>query len=957
MTSNTSSRLHRLSQDENALEDPRTTWTTARCNRLLRSLTSRLAALRKYRREHSASSTAAPHSKNSNNAQQSPANQAQVTAQPRRRKSDGNDPDWVPLSARKKPPKRKYASRAIALPEKAREKVPTRKQEEVSRPGEICVPTPVIARHERMGETSGRQYSGNCQESGADQGLLSSSVWSTEGPKKPKPGLRGRLENVQRIIKETDEALMSGLCDSFGKLLLATNRTARNSKPFTPRTGSRSLLSTCLRQVPSYIALEEYWQFKDDDNENTDISNEVYQDLEQLGAAAGQGWQGLREVVRAHGAALVAKAASERLLSSEWVQMFVQQCNAHRAYEEAEQLLSAFVLASAPLPCPPKLDFGFDSLLPSYTVEYPSFLIFDFATLTNRRGSLYRLLARMLRSGQLPLEWLSTKQFQPWWTCIIEDLRAKGDDYPYAAELLRTVLLASCQLLDRLSEFGKDDICAAKDEFDKGEQCGSGKLSDTADTKTTAASTNTVSSIMTILTTVTMVTARREDDLSNGSLVPLLWPLESIAVDILTAHSSILEDQVSLLRATTVLASLLLLRATKCKLPEPLVSVNIDTIVRAMDRISHSAATDTFSPLQSIPSFVCSTAHCLGRSRGTKAYVELQLIVPTLTDFDHNLIHVSSPARWFMRRLGLDSALEFAQSTKKPEHFILARAIEHSMREASAPKLIEMESPFKRVAGSARKGGWRWEEGISEWVAMTPAPLLEARLPVQAPITLPSPVSDAERISPMVVIRRRLLGLGVDGTHETPSKPSLSRMVLGSSPIDAIINFPRTLVDSTHALAEQLEWRRLKRTLQPDPENLAFDPAPKRRRGRLLPQPQRLADITNTISPPDVRSKSTTPSSEADSDAPVPTRTRKAQKAIRTISKGPVVSANDEDELSLSETQLPCAKENRAVCGKTDAHVKKRHNLRRSASLRSTSKAHDAVRLEVNESEDELSFG
>ncbi|EON68504.1 hypothetical protein W97_07762 [Coniosporium apollinis CBS 100218] len=259
-------------------------------------------------------------------------------------------------------------------------------------------------------------------------------------------------------------------------------------------------------------------------------------------------------------------------------------------------------------------------------------------------------------------------------------------------------------------------------------------------------------------------------------------------------------------------------------------------------------------------------------------------------------------------------------------------------------------SPFKRpdaVGDSAKKGGgWRLEEGISEWVTMTPASLLATRFSVQASVSLPSPVLEAEHASPMVVIHRGLQSLGMDGTHETPCKPSLSRMLLGSSPIDAIVG-------PDHALTEKLERRRLKRSSQSYSENLGFDPAPKRRRGRPPLQPQRLADITNTISPPDLHSKSTTPSSKADADAPVLPRTRKAQKATGTTSKELITNANDEDELSLIETQLQDAKENLALRGKSIACVKKRHNLRSSVSTRSAGGARDAVRSTVDESEGE----
>ncbi|KAJ9637279.1 hypothetical protein H2199_007566 [Coniosporium tulheliwenetii] len=596
----------------------------------------------------------------------------------RRRKSGecrkGNDPDWVPFSARKKL-KRKYVGRGPGAPpsETSGSKSLAEKGRLSSQPGEICVPTPLIARHERADEAGQFSDNGLSQGKTTEADRLQIGSWCMKVPNKQEPEPRGYLQNIQRVVAQPDETLLNKLFDSFSKLLVATSHI-KHPILQRQRNGAGSLLSTCLRQVPSYIALEEYWQHEDSENDRSDISMEVYQELEELGSAPGQGWQGLKEVVRAHGVALILEAISKGLLTEPWVERFVRQCMSQRAWSESQRLMAASTLVQQLSQYPIHLgaEVGPFHLVHRLIREAP------FANDTERRGFLYRQLEIMLRSGQVQVEWLSTAQFQPYWTAIIRDLLERNDSYPYAVELLRTAVLASCRLLAH-SDNG-NDAYARDTEHSSGlsVQYGWDFSSAAVDPRITAALNNTISSLMTTLATVAIASESQQEHEKDNKTDNVIWPLESIAIDILHTYTTILDDHASLQRAITVLASLLLVRARACTLPQPLLSADINLIIQTMERISTDAASDTFSPLDIIPGLVGSVARCRGRPFRSDGFIELQDLVKTLTTLHDP--QVSSHSKWFLRRLALDSALEFAEGTKVPEHFALARSIEQSIR-------------------------------------------------------------------------------------------------------------------------------------------------------------------------------------------------------------------------------------------------------------------------------------
>src|SRR6202000_1950105 len=131
-----------------------------------------------------------------------------------------------------------------------------------------------------------------------------------------KQSLQSKSRKPKFATIQDDKKLFQGLVEAFEHLLRATAETKH-----CQNNPSRSLLSMCIRRVPSYIEYEEQ-SFKEehpDDRDVDGISGDIYEDLESLGLYS-EGWRSLREVVRGHGFHLVREAIADGLIDNDHVE-------------------------------------------------------------------------------------------------------------------------------------------------------------------------------------------------------------------------------------------------------------------------------------------------------------------------------------------------------------------------------------------------------------------------------------------------------------------------------------------------------------------------------------------------------------------------------------------------------------------------------------------------------------
>ncbi|KAH7135172.1 hypothetical protein B0J11DRAFT_478718 [Dendryphion nanum] len=663
-------------------------WTTTRCNRLLRPISSRLTTLRK---ELEAQQRIAADARNYSNAcaQKTSPRKATLIIPPNSRKPRGldkaKDPDWVPGLKPVAGTKRTYGGRS----KKTKTIEPMRSN--VTRPGEITF-TPFIARTGRW--------------------LESPQKHGSPARRKRRGPLIAKVEQIKNLKKQVTPSigrLIEGLLDGYAKLLQATQ--VREEKR---RRGARSLVEICLLKMPAYIELEEYFAELDREEAGEDvirdISNEIYTHLEErFGTLEGQGWQNFRQVVRAHATSLLCDAFADEILGLEVLHAVVVVSMKAAAWDEAERFMWTFMPLLKPLPTPS--DLLADLFHPDTSVYMH--LARSLVEATGRHGLLYDLLEYMIFQELLPLEWLATECMRSFWGPLVRAL-SDGDHRTsgHALRLLETTLAVGMGLPDDSTQRQEDVDLVPKLSKPSTRK----DLRDALDT--------TFSSLLTVLSSIALVSQNRDDDSSKDSVQWVVQVLDSIIIGLLKRKniptdlelSDTSEENIQTFaqRALWTVFASFLAHLGGCSLTPDLLSIDVSTLVRSMTWITRQYSPqniDISTALATFPAFLSSTARCTGRAWHDDGFDQLQRLVEgLLTLRGPRLPH----KLWNFRRLALESSMEFAQA---PEHLAYTRRIENSMKMQG--RVVLTSSPQKNDSPSAT-GGFRWEEGIGEWVACTP---------------------------------------------------------------------------------------------------------------------------------------------------------------------------------------------------------------------------------------------
>lgn len=661
-------------------------WNTTRCNRLLRPLSTKLAKLRKELER--------PQSPSDDRRSSAAAFALRASARkPRPRGIEKRkDPDWMPdvaAGANKKT----YGGRGAKKPSSRT----TSNGLGESRPGAIAF-TPLVAR------TIGR---------------FSDSPQLQVSPSRKHSRYRGPLlakSNVQELKTQMPaeiEKLVKGMSEAYANLLQAT--ATGNEKRWA---GTRSLFGACLRKLPQYIELEEHFAELDkeeEDEEDRDVSQEIYTYLEdRFEISAGQGWRPFKQVVRAHGTQLLCDAFADQILGLETLHLLVVHCLNASAWDEAEKFLGAFMSCLKPLPLPHNLYANlFDEQRSLYM-----WMIKEFVARTGRYRFLYDTLEYMISQELLPLEWLATESMRPVWDRLVRSL-SDGDQRSSANafQFLETAICAGIGLPDEsLFEAGEDEIDTLARQIKPSSRQ---EFRDALDT--------TFSSLLTVFCSIALINKQRDELAGELTMQRVVWVADSILVGLLKRND--IQDDLALLgpleenmqqfaqRAVWAVFASFVVHLEGCQQNPRLLSIDASTAGGAIAWIASQYSSkhiDSSELLATLPAFVSAVARGTGRIWKDDGFDQIQHLVQDMLTisgirFPHKL--------WTMKRLALESAMEFAQGTNEPHHMAFAQEVEQSMR--TKGHVVIAPTPQKNDSPSAA-GGFRWEEGIGEWVTCTP---------------------------------------------------------------------------------------------------------------------------------------------------------------------------------------------------------------------------------------------
>ncbi|KAI4651828.1 hypothetical protein J4E93_002024 [Alternaria ventricosa] len=698
-------------------------WTTSRCNRLLRPLSSKLAKLRK---ELERPRTVSAESRNPSSAfaiKGSPQKTTNFTrpANKPRGFEKARDPDWRPGAKTGPGKKTTYGGRGRGRAPALQRNGSGTGRDNVSRPGEIAF-TPLIS---RMG------------------GQLHSSPQIPISPLRKYSKIKGPLlapmNPPDTHVPGEIRKLTQGLSEAYANILQSTT-TGGEAR----WKGTRSLMGACLRRLPAYIELEEHFakldKLEEDGEEERDIANEIYEHLETVFEQEhGQGWRPFKCVVRAHATTLVCDAVTDEVLGLDNVLVLVTHCLNSSAWDEAERLLLAYapLLESVSIPINTRADL-FDPQKSPYLYSVKSFVHH-----TGRYRLLYDLLEHMVAFELLPLEWLATDSMRPVWDRLVRTITENDRrTLTSASRFFETVTLASMGLPDaRLLE---DEVTGSV----------SRRFVPSSREELRRALDTTFSSLLTVLCSIALVNNNRDDSAGKEIVRRVASALDTVVIA-LSAREDI-RDELKLLGPESDDVQLMAQRAIWVIFASYLVhlggpenpgktSLDSSTSIGLVNWVTSqysSNIANLASIFATIPSLVSSTARGTGRIWRDDGFDQLQRLVTALTSssgcrLPHKL--------WTLKRLALESARDFAHGTGDAEHMAYVRNIEKMMH--TQGRLVIMQSPQKNESPTVG-GGFRWEEGIGEWVTCTPFAKQnvkrQTKEPVRALELLPTPAQSED---------------------------------------------------------------------------------------------------------------------------------------------------------------------------------------------------------------------
>ncbi len=706
----------------------RTPWTSARCHRLLRPLSSKLTLLRK---EQQLEVQQSERVKGAHGAifprpsalAAAPSSTARIGQQTRLSRASAADEDgeWESSPRPRKKIRRTYSSKTKI--KSSRDGVDKSIESQLG----YCPDNAIIELPPQL-SFEARSLEGSATDK--DCGPIAMSSQRDLNPSSELP--KGLGSDKRKLV--------DGICKGLVTLLRATC-CARS--PYD--RGCRSLLSTCLRQIPQYIAEEESISKLEDPDTEVDISTMVYNDLDQFGAMPGGGWESLRVLVRAHGIKMITDAIEEGVLELPVARHLYHLCLDISANDEAQCIIESLThlakQAQHTLPKPAKiLPFDLHMIVNSLDSLASSF---------GRRGFQYRHTAAMLNNDLLTQDWISSKAMIRTWNGVIRSITQGDEDTQSAALLLQTAIAAQCrstmvtapQDVNELRSLIRRACYRPALRSTRSDQVSENLSSDQPKSlckQSKRGTSSTLSTVLTVLSAVARLQVAASSQTSDESNTWVTAVLQDLAIEasqaielssqaIHTHHFMESDLYIPLLAAG--LAELSSFRSC-----QNMPSLNLLAEISTNSEIFKGAG-----------SFVCAVARCHGRARSEDTFTVVKALVQDLITVS-KATWATMSVRKLCSDLAIATAFNYSEDTSRPAHLDWALQMELNLvgKSAGTPRPAVVRTPARGDRHS--KSGFRWEEGICEWIAKTPD------LFVQKSIETVNPNADEEKAPPTLSI-------------------------------------------------------------------------------------------------------------------------------------------------------------------------------------------------------------
>ncbi|KAL8785098.1 MAG: hypothetical protein Q9195_008770 [Heterodermia aff. obscurata] len=713
-------------EDKTAQRDSEPSWTTSRCHRLLRPLSSKIALLRKLKGVGSKESQSSIADSSLGYGRQSSWNLPTSTNSSQESESSSTDiagtddtSNWLADSRPRKRLRRTYSSKsrvqappsnAVALPNQARET----SAEDILR---LIHEHPPNLRNHPRDDLGGLALHGISDDE--PEKLPHAIEWELRcGQKTP---LRGAFTKLARNLSPVNWRTLDGFYDGLVALLKATtdrklaDPRARTylilplNKPAT-RDGSRSLFATCLRKMPEYIKEEQLSTTNDDPESDVDISTAMYNHLEQMTTSNAGGWGPLKYVVRAHGISMLVAAIEESLINIPLARALMILCLEQGAWEEAARIVEAMVAIMKPLTKPETSS----SLLFSFRTSMTLQTMHTLWTMTNCSRFEYAQLTKLFDLNAIPFNWICTPDMVDCWTKVIMSATQGTPEAPEASLLLRTVIAKASM---RAGLPSSEHIHALRlptqkprRHSDKRDNDGSKKL-----IRTTSASASDICEEETWSKEIFSVLSNLLTVLCAISL------LDPCRTSVLT-HIGQEAQQMNDLRMHDPS------QRHVCDINYDQLSLSLMASVLATHDVDHGRLESfTQGLLKTTPRFpvtaglfLCNVAECYGRVASKDPFKKLQDLIQHLGYRVAGHLLQDESCRAILNAVYINAAFKVAERSGQPKHLEGALALEQRLLGRKAEYAFRTPGKTPAHCREESRSGFRWEEGICEWVAQSP---------------------------------------------------------------------------------------------------------------------------------------------------------------------------------------------------------------------------------------------
>jgi len=679
-------------------------WTASKCQRLLRPIASRIAPLRRNQ-----------YTINSDSYQKDSQKKVLVVANSQASSETdhaGNDidastldPTWLPSDQERNRQIKKYSARH-------RNSYPPLGQSDSPRACLVSLPTPFKARALRRG-TPVKQGMHSLGISNSPCVLKTlpfvKKVRQRKDPFTRAPVAKQSIELQGRQNYERTFELHQGVTDGFSLLL---QRTVPLDVESTPRKGASSLLSMCLRKVPDYIQAEEDWRKSIDEDDDTDVSAEVYEELENLGSIQGHGWSGLREVVVAHGLKLIHEIIKDKLVATETRAELAKIPSKHGLHRESQELLLAYA-HSLPLKRPLGVDSRlFGGCLSSLTAIQP---------VSANNGVFVRTLDELFSSGRLKLSWLATRDMVTLSSGMVRVLASQSGDVEHVLQFLQSRIsqISTAELM------GHGAIRQGPED----------RLDDWI--KLERSLTNTTVSIITVLTAMVLIerdTLRHEGGPDRPTLTESL--LVRLTINVLAKVEILGEEGGNACSKKdtknghnavcfALLASSLILGVHRDVTKSGRVCLGRKNTVQAMILVHERNTSDRVETMvERAASFLVDLTRCCGQSLHSDSQTYLESVVSSIFQESQ---HGSVVEKTFLQEWAMESSILFAKVSGTQRSRAFLENIEAAMTKHKPLSSQTTTAGSPQMRAIAIEPGLRWEEGLCEWIIASPVRTMKPR--------------------------------------------------------------------------------------------------------------------------------------------------------------------------------------------------------------------------------------